>query len=110
MAVNYGPYRPRMEAPSGASVPSVELFPASEGFIAYQDQGPGEGLLPVLDIGIYFGFLPMHAADRKPLSIGEVEVRGSHYALVLYCTNAGLWGYELGDVVRFVSLLRRGCS
>ena len=100
--VNYGPYRPRMEALIGASVPSVELFPASEGFIAYQDQGPGEGLLPVLDKGIYFGFLPMHAADRKPLSIGEVEV-GKHYALVLY-TNAGLWGYELGDVVRFVSL------
>ncbi|MCB0778639.1 MAG: GH3 auxin-responsive promoter family protein, partial [Flavobacteriales bacterium] len=100
--VNYEPYRPRMEALIGASVPSVELFPASEGFIAYQDQGPGEGLLPVLDNGIYFGFLPMHATDRKPLSIGEVEV-GEHYALVLY-TNAGLWGYELGDVVRFVSL------
>ena len=100
--VNYEPYRPRMEALIGAPVPSVELFPASEGFIAYQDQGPGEGLLTVLDNGIYFGFLPMHAPDRKPLSIGEVEL-GKHYALVLY-TNAGLWGYELGDVVRFTSL------
>jgi hypothetical protein len=104
--VNYTPYRSRMEALIGGRVPGIELFPASEGFIAYQDQGHEEGLLLVLDNGIYFGFLPVGTGAgktaRQPLSIGEVEV-GVHYALVLY-TNAGLWGYEIGDTVKFVSL------
>ena len=122
--VNYAPYRSRMETLIGGSVPSVELFPASEGFIAYQDKSNEEGLLLVLDNGIYFGFLPvegggetqrMHSGsqvrndatqekphEQKPLSISEVEL-GVQYALVLY-TNAGLWGYEIGDTIKFVSL------
>jgi hypothetical protein len=100
--VNYGPYRSRMEALMGERLPSVETFPASEGFIAYQDKGPEDGLLMVLDNGIYFGFLPMHGTDCRPRSIAEVEL-DTQYALVLY-TNAGLWGYEIGDTVKFVSL------
>lgn len=100
--VNYAPYRSRMESLIGGSVPSVELFPASEGFIAYQDRSSEEGLLLVLDNGIYFGFVPMHGNDHRPRSIGEVEIN-VQYALVLY-TNAGLWGYEIGDTVKFVSL------
>ena len=102
--VNYAPYRARMEALIGDRVPSVELFPASEGFIAYQDKDPDEGLLLVLDNGLYYGFLPMTGprAGARPLSIDEVEL-GVNYALVLY-TNAGLWGYEIGDTVKFVSL------
>ncbi|MBX2971476.1 MAG: GH3 auxin-responsive promoter family protein [Flavobacteriales bacterium] len=100
--VNYAPYRNRMEALIGGNVPSVELFPASEGFIAYQDRSAEEGLLLVLDNGIYFGFVPMHGDDRRPRSIAEVELN-TQYALVLY-TNAGLWGYEIGDTVKFVSL------
>ena len=115
--VNYAPYRSRMETLIGGSVPSVELFPASEGFIAYQDQSNEEGLLLVLDNGIYYGFLPVEAqgrpeatlfsrkrgrGDARPLSIAEVQL-GVNYALVLY-TNAGLWGYEIGDTVKFVSL------
>ncbi|MBK8581774.1 MAG: GH3 auxin-responsive promoter family protein [Flavobacteriales bacterium] len=103
--VNYEPYRSRMEALIGGKVDSVELFPASEGFIAYQDQGPGEGLLLVLDNGIYFEFIPtseLGKLDAPRLSIGEVEL-GVNYALVLH-TNAGLWGYEIGDTVKFVSL------
>ncbi|MBK8340160.1 MAG: GH3 auxin-responsive promoter family protein [Flavobacteriales bacterium] len=102
--VNYAPYRHRMEALIGGSVPSVELFPASEGFIAYQDKSNEEGLLLVLDNGIYFGFLPVSASGTgaRPLSIAEVQV-GVQYALILY-TNAGLWGYELGDTIKFVSL------
>ena len=110
--VNYAPYRSRMETLIGGSVPSVELFPASEGFIAYQDKSHEEGLLLVLDNGIYYGFLPINA-DRHPglepgsrqprvLSIAEVVI-GVQYALVLY-TNAGLWGYEIGDTIKFVSL------
>lgn len=100
--VNYAPYRSRMEALIGSAVPSVELFPASEGFIAYQDRSNEEGLLLVLDNGIYFGFVPMQGNDRRPRSIAEVELN-TQYALVLY-TNAGLWGYEIGDTVKFVSL------
>lgn len=100
--VNYAPYRSRMEALIGGSVPSVELFPASEGFIAYQDRDNDDGLLLVLDNGIYFGFVPVHGEDRRPRSIAEVEL-DTQYALVLY-TNAGLWGYEIGDTVKFVSL------
>lgn len=103
--VNFAPYRSRLEALIGGEVDSVETFPASEGFIAYQDQGPGEGLLLVLDNGIYFEFIPtseLGRPDARRLSIGEVEL-GVNYALVLH-TNAGLWGYELGDTVRFVSL------
>lgn len=110
--VNYAPYRDRMRALIGDDVDSVELFPASEGFIAYQDRSPGEGLLLVLDNGMYYGFVPVEGGaapgkrggptERRVLSIQEVEI-GVNYALVLY-TNAGLWGYEIGDTVRFVSL------
>ncbi|HQV76161.1 MAG TPA: GH3 auxin-responsive promoter family protein [Flavobacteriales bacterium] len=109
--VNYTPYRSRMETLIGGSVPSVELFPASEGFIAYQDKSNEEGLLLVLDNGIYFGFLPIASGNPSPwergsgvgvLHIGEVEI-GVQYALILY-TNAGLWGYEIGDTIKFVSL------
>ncbi|MBK8225842.1 MAG: GH3 auxin-responsive promoter family protein [Flavobacteriales bacterium] len=103
--VNFGPYRARLESLIGGSVPSIELFPASEGFIAYQDMSNEEGLLLVLDNGIYFEFIPTSELGKpapKRLSIAEVEV-GVNYALVLH-TNAGLWGYEIGDTVRFVSL------
>jgi hypothetical protein len=65
--VNYEPYRSRMEALIGGKVDSVELFPASEGFIAYQDQGPGEGLLLVLDNGIYFEFIPTSELGKTPM-------------------------------------------
>lgn len=104
--VNFEPYRARMQKLIGGPVDRVETFPASEGFIAYQDQGPGEGLLLVLDNGIYFEFIPTEDLGQpapRRLSIGQVEL-GVNYALVLH-TNAGLWGYELGDTVKFVSLV-----
>lgn len=106
--VNYEPYRARMEALIGARVPSVELFPASEGFVAYQDRDPGEGLLLVIDNGIHFEFIEQSQGgsasgkSAKRVSIDDVRL-GVNYAIVLN-TNAGLWGYELGDTVRFVSL------
>ncbi len=103
--VNYAPYRSNMEVLIGASVPSVELFPASEGFIAYQDRSSEEGLLLVIDNGIYYEFIPSGELGKpspKRLSLAEVQV-GVNYALVLH-TNAGLWGYEIGDTIKFVSL------
>jgi GH3 auxin-responsive promoter len=105
--VNYAPYRDRMHGLLGGQVDSVELFPASEGFIAYQDRHDEPGLLLVVDNGIYYEFIPQDV-KRPPgipvprLSLEQVQL-GVNYALVLH-TNAGLWGYEIGDTVRFLSL------
>lgn len=105
--VNYGPYRARMEALIGGRVPSVELFPASEGFIAYQDRDPDEGLLLVLDNGIHYEFIeqvPVANTSTTPVRLSIEQVRmGVNYELILH-TNAGLWAYRIGDTVRFVSL------
>ena len=107
--VNYAPYRDRMRTLIGSEVDSIELFPASEGFIAYQDRRDEEGLLLVVDNGIYYEFIPLGPPGSSPVSdrpqripLSEVKL-GVNYALVLH-TNAGLWGYEIGDTVRFVSL------
>jgi len=103
--VNYAPYRSQIERTIGKKTDSVELYPASEGFIAFQDLPDHEGLLLNLNSGIYYEFIP--AADYfkpgvKRLTLAEVET-GVNYALVL-STNAGLWGYSIGDTIRFVSL------
>ena len=103
--VNYEPYRAQLEELIGGPVPSVETYPASEGFVAFQDGEPGEGLLLNVDSGIYFEFVPLAAArddDPPRLSLRDVEL-GERYALVL-STNAGLWAYAIGDVVEFVSV------
>jgi hypothetical protein len=101
--VNYAPYRDRMRTLIGGEVDGIELFPASEGFIAYQDRHDEEGLLLVVDNGIYYEFVPANEpGPPRRLSLAEVRL-GVNYALVLH-TNAGLWGYEIGDTVRFVSL------
>lgn len=102
--VNYEPYRARFEKLIGKKVDSVELFPASEGFFAYQDKQPSEGLLLLLDTGIFYEFIPVDEFfDENPrrLSIAEVEL-GVNYALIL-SNNAGLWAYNIGDTVKFVS-------
>ena len=102
--VNYEPYRQQLEALMGGRVPSVETYPASEGFIAFQDGEPGEGLLLNVAAGIYFEFVPLaeaHADNPTRLSLRDVRI-GEQYALIL-TSNAGLWGYAIGDVVEFVS-------
>ncbi|MEE4256416.1 MAG: GH3 auxin-responsive promoter family protein [Bacteroidales bacterium] len=103
--VNYEPYRPVMENLIGRPVDTLETYPASEGFIAFQDSGEGEGLLLNVNSGIFFEFIPVSevdAASPERISLEEVET-GTDYALVL-SSNAGLWAYMLGDTVRFVSL------
>jgi len=103
--VNYDPYRAVFASLFGASIPSVELYPASEGFFAYQDSQSEEGLLLELDSGIFYEFVPLEEygqADAKRLWLGEVEL-GRNYALIVN-SNAGLWGYDIGDTVKFVSL------
>jgi GH3 auxin-responsive promoter len=102
--VNFEPYRAKLYESIGKRIDSIETYPASEGFIAYQDSQQTEGLLLLLDQGIFYEFVPTESYfDEKPtrLSIGEVEL-GKNYALVM-STNAGLWGYSIGDTVKFVS-------
>lgn len=103
--VNYEPYRSKFESLIGRKVDSIELFPASEGFFAYQDQWKDRGLLLLLDAGIFYEFIPadtFYEESPRRLTIGEVEL-GVNYAMVI-STNAGLWGYNLGDTVQFTSL------
>jgi hypothetical protein len=102
--VNFEPYRERFNTLIGKRIPSIETYPASEGFIAYQDSQTESGLLLELNSGIFYEFIPTDSYfSENPvrLSIGEVEL-GINYAIVLN-TNAGLWGYSIGDTVKFVS-------
>lgn len=102
--VNFEPYRAKLFESIGKPIDSIELYPASEGFFAYQDKQDEEGLLLLLDTGIFYEFIPVeHFFDENPkrLFIAEVEV-GQNYAVIIN-NNAGLWGYSLGDTVRFVS-------
>ncbi|MEO1051961.1 MAG: GH3 auxin-responsive promoter family protein [Bacteroidota bacterium] len=102
--VNFEPYRARLFESIGKQIDSVETYPASEGFIAYQDSQEAEGLLLLLNSGIFFEFIPADKYfDENPprLSIEEVEL-GVNYALIIN-SNAGLWGYSIGDTVKFVS-------
>jgi hypothetical protein len=103
--VNFEPYRNRFENLMGRKIDSIELFPASEGFFAYQDQLNKRGLLLLLDAGIFYEFIKadeFFEQNPRRHTIGEVEL-GVNYAMIL-STNAGLWGYNLGDTVQFISL------
>lgn len=103
--VAFEPYRERFRALVGGDVPSVELYPASEGFLAFQDSREAEGLLLNVADGIHFEFIPADRyfdPDRPRLTVGEVRT-GVNYAVVL-SNAAGLMAYDLGDTVRFTSL------
>lgn len=103
--VNYEPYRRKFEKLIGRSVASIELFPASEGFFAYQNKQNDKGMLLLLDSGIYYEFVKtdeFYSENRKRLSLKDV-VKDVDYVMII-STNAGLWGYNLGDTVRFTSI------
>ena len=103
--VNYEPYRAKFEQMIGKKVDSIELFPASEGFFAYQDSQKEKGMLLLLNSGIFYEFIKTEEffeENPKSYTIGEVEV-GINYALIV-STNAGLWRYNIGDTVQFTSL------
>lgn len=107
--VNYEPYRAKFENLIGRKVDSIELFPASEGFFAYQDSQKEKGMLLLLNSGIFYEFIkseeffsgPDGSGPRR-YTIGEVEL-GQNYVLII-STNAGLWAYNIGDTVQFTSL------
>ncbi|RDI56498.1 GH3 family domain-containing protein [Flavobacterium glaciei] len=107
--VNYEPYRAKFENLIGRKVDSIELFPASEGFFAYQDSQKEKGMLLLLNSGIFYEFIKSDEFHTDPdgsgpkrYTIGEVEL-GVNYVLII-STNAGLWGYNIGDTVQFTSL------
>ena len=103
--VNYEPYRAKLEELVGDSIDSMETFPASEGFFAFQDKFPSEGLLLNTGAGMFFEFVPLdqvHAAQPTRLTLSQVEL-GVNYALII-SSNAGLWSYNIGDTIEFVSL------
>ena len=103
--VNFEPYRAQLEGLIGESIPSVELYPASEGFLAYQVSQKEKGLLLNSNSGIFFEFIPVeevHNEEPIRLKLDQVEL-DKDYALIIN-NNAGLWGYSIGDCVRFVSL------
>ena len=103
--VNYEPYRAKFENLIGRKVDSIELFPASEGFFAYQDSQAAKGMLLLLNSGIFYEFIKsdeFYTENPKRHTIGEVEL-SVNYVLII-STNAGLWGYNIGDTVQFTCL------
>ena len=102
--VNFEPYKSKLMESIGRKVDTIELFPASEGFFAFQDSQKEEGLLLNTNSGIFFEFVPAaEIFNENPtrLSLKDVKV-GENYALII-SNNAGLWAYNIGDTVKFVS-------
>ncbi|WP_346239525.1 GH3 auxin-responsive promoter family protein [Niabella insulamsoli] len=102
--VNFEPYKAKLYQSIGRKVDGIETFPASEGFFAFQDSQTEPGLLLNTDSGIFFEFIPeeeIGSENPKRLSLGDVKT-GVNYALIIN-SNAGLWGYDIGDMVKFVS-------
>jgi GH3 auxin-responsive promoter len=103
--VNFAPYKTRLFESIGQHVDAIETFPASEGFFAFQDTQKEEGLLLNTNSGIFFEFIPAgEIFNQIPtrLTLGEVKLE-ENYALIIN-NNAGLWSYNIGDTVKFVSL------
>jgi len=103
--VNFEPYKNKLFDSIGKKIDTIELFPASEGFFAFQDSQVEQGLLLNTNSGIFFEFIPADEIfNENPtrLYLKDVEIN-KNYALIIN-SNAGLWGYNIGDTVKFVSL------
>jgi hypothetical protein len=103
--LNYEPYREKIEKLIGFNIDTIETFPASEGFFAYQNEQDDKGLLLNINAGIFYEFIKVeefHTENRKRICLEEVEL-DVNYVLII-STNAGLWAYNTGDTVKFTSL------
>jgi len=103
--VNFEPYKAKLFETIGKPIDTIELFPASEGFFAFQEDRTHPGLLLNTNSGIFYEFIPLaevHHANPTRLSLGQVKL-GEQYAIIIN-SNAGLWGYNIGDTVKFVSV------
>jgi hypothetical protein len=102
--VNFEPYRAKLIESLGREIASIETFPASEGFVAFQDSQEAEGLLLNTNSGMFFEFIKasdIFNESPQRITLKDVKV-GENYALIIN-NNAGLWGYNIGDTIRFVS-------
>ena len=102
--VNYEPYRAKFENLIGRQVDSIELYPASEGFFAFQDKQNERGMLLQLNSGIFYEFIEadqFFEESPKRITVKDVKI-GVNYVMII-STNAGLWGYNIGDTVEFTS-------
>ena len=103
--VNYEPYRTKLRELTGADIDTLETYPASEGFFAYQDDPADDGLLLNTNSGIFYEFIPadkLQNRDEHRIMLDSVK-KDIDYALIIN-NNAGLWGYLIGDIVRFKSI------
>lgn len=103
--VNYEPYKVKLNESIGKAIDTVELYPASEGFFAFQNSQEAEGLLLNTDSGIFFEFIPSSEIfNDKPLRLSLKDVKPNENYVMVVSSNAGLWAYNIGDTVKFVSL------
>ena len=103
--VNFEPYKAKLFESIGKKIDTIELYPASEGFFAFQDSQNDEGLLLNTNSGIFYEFVPVEEITKENptrLTLKEVELN-KNYVLII-TSNAGLWAYNIGDTVKFVSL------
>ena len=102
--VNYEPYRAKFENLIGRKVDSIELYPASEGFFAFQDKQNEKGMLLQLNSGMFYEFIEAdHFFEDNPKRITIKDVKtGVNYVMII-STNAGLWAYNIGDTIQFTS-------
>jgi hypothetical protein len=102
--VNFEPYKSKLFNSIGKKIDSIETFPASEGFFAFQDSQENEGLLLNTNSGIFFEFVPASEILREnPTRVSLKDVQaGENYAMIIN-NNAGLWGYNLGDTIKFLT-------
>ena len=103
--VNYEPYKAKLTESIGRKIDTIELFPASEGFFAFQDSLTEPGMLLNTNSGIFYEFIPIEEINSEHptrLTLKDVCI-GINYALII-SSNAGLWAYNIGDTIKFVSL------
>jgi hypothetical protein len=102
--VNFAPYRQKLMESIGRPVDSIELYPASEGFFAFQDSQAAEGLLLNTNSGIFYEFIPVQEVfEAHPTRLTLEQVQTDVQYAILISSNAGLWGYLVGDTVKFTS-------
>ena len=102
--VNYEPYKAKLTESIGRNIDTIELFPASEGFFAFQDSQKEAGMLLNTNSGIFYEFIPVAEINNEnPTRLMLKDVKaGENYALII-SSNAGLWAYNIGDTVKFLS-------
>ena len=102
--VNFEPYKAKLFESIGKTIDCIELFPASEGFFAFQDSQNAEGLLLNTNSGIFFEFVPVNEIfNDKPQRLTLKDVKTNQNYVLIISSNAGLWAYNTGDTIKFVS-------